>query len=395
MDLIVGATPDSGWLSLLPLIEHLGFSAPDSVNLERWQVTTSGTSASLPSGSRGDDSRRLQARQFANAELLASCQHPAVLDMTACGDSLEHWLEMGNESRLLICYSRPEQAIHLAMARQESPADAVVTWQAITLDLLHVLRRHRQRALVVNVEHAVAAPNRFLQLLSQFLGLNDAQPWRGGVESSFSPPADDLLALISAQAVAQTPSVADLLNELDASAPPIGAVSMPPIIDYTQVWEDHERARAALNAPTAELQALQHQSEQAIADRNAQAAELQTLKTQLEETTSENEILLVQLHRVQEELESIFLEAQAQKETLLNRQKQLEQAKSARATLEAERQMLQKQLKQTTERERRARQHAERERDALLSSLSWRLTTPLRWLLKPIMGTPFKTQSSH
>ena len=412
MYLIVGATPDSRWQSLLSLLEHLGFSAPDPAQIERWQATISGAIAYSAPGNESYESRYLQARQLASAELLASCQIPAILDMTAHGGSLEHWLEMSTESRLLLCYSRPEPAMYQAMVRRQAPADAVAAWQTATQGLLQVLRRHRQRVLVVNVEHAVAAPNVFLQILGQFLGRNDIQPWRGEIESSF-PPTDDFLTLVAAQVVAQTSSVADLLNELEANAPPIGGVSMSPLVDCTKVWQDHESLNTLLHEATVEnkdlLIQLRQAQEEMAAKAQAQGEKLDGQRKQFEELTSENELLMAQLHQVQEELESQFLEAQAQKKYLeqlkqvteddrRGRQRverELEKSKAAQAALEAERQTLQKQLKQVTEDERRARQRVEREQDALLSSLSWRITTPLRWLLRPIMGAPFQKRRSN
>jgi hypothetical protein len=80
-------------------------------------------------------------------------------------------------------------------------------------------------------------------------------------------------------------------------------------------------------------------------------------QSELEETKAENEFLLKQLHEVQEELERCYLENRT-------RLSDVSQSKDYKRVLA--------------------------ERDALLSSLSWRVTVPLRWLLRPFAGPPTK-----
>jgi hypothetical protein len=82
------------------------------------------------------------------------------------------------------------------------------------------------------------------------------------------------------------------------------------------------------------------------------------LALELEELKDENELLLIQLRQVQEELEHYYL----------------------LYTIEGKRPT------RVIKEERRAREEAEKARDEILASTSWRLTAPWRWARLRLTG---------
>jgi hypothetical protein len=85
---------------------------------------------------------------------------------------------------------------------------------------------------------------------------------------------------------------------------------------------------------------------------------------QIEHLKLENDMLLHHLHQIQQELEHYYLLAT--------------QDRALAVSIEPS---WQEDLIPTAESERRARERAEKVRDAILRSTSWRVTAPLRWLL--------------
>lgn len=331
MEPIIAATVNSGWQRLKPILEAAGY--PDPENAE----------------ASPDD---LAAR-------LGGEEAPAAL----------------------LLWTRPEAVIEQAMVRNEDPAQALAEWIASARSLLHGYRRNRRKTLLVDVEHAVAAPDAFLRACADRLALTvPAETPALGEAPSDDTASDPVLRLIATQWAAATPEADELLEELEASAQPLAAACSTPV-DCAAAWQEYRTAQ----------QERQDES-------------------RLRELQEENELLLLQLHQVQEELESYYLALQDERgkreetdQSLTSRNKKNKQLKKKLAARDQTINQLQKELsaRDQAAKKRQAeigkwekryqsiqarKERRDMQLQAMRQSRSWRITAPMRALRRPLSG---------
>ena len=377
MHLIVGATPYANWTRFQPLLEHLGFRSPGRAAVERWKA--------------GVAVERMTSQSVANAELVAAAPASALIDMSEHPSSLSGWLRATDDTRLLLLHTRPEIAITRAVAQGLAPSAALRAWLETAEELLAVYRHARARSLMISVEPALASPNLCLKTLQQCLGIKVGPL----PEQSLQPPESlqsDLQSLIAAQLVAQDDGAVLLVAELEAGSHPIGDPEPPPVLDCDAVWE----------------------AEQVVPEETAPDA---PSTREHEELKEENELLLAQLHQVQEELERYYLayvdtnskpaatsKARASTEITSANSPSPGKAKTElQAVLSSASWRITGPLRwlasywlgpatslKPAQIERYSQHQAEEALESVLGSLSWRVTTPLRWVAKPIVGPATK-----
>lgn len=328
MYLIAGSTPFSNWERVLPLLQRAGCACPAATSLEKWRAGAKGGAANV-------------AFREACAELLNGCDSPAVLAVDPSplnGVPLDFWVGEFADTHLLLLHSRPERFLAQAMAENREPKELLEQWQSAAEKLLQYYRRNRARATLIDVDCALTAPELFSQACHDYLRLKNAPVSPGShPESSAAAVRTDIYQLIAQQMVAQSSELNDLLAELEAGSWPLGEPPLPSL-DCQRIYHDYRK--------------LQDQSEQASKHDQEQA---ENRRKELEE---ENELLLLQLHQVQEELERYYLQLQEEKENFGRSEKRLKAL--------------------------------ERKISYMENSKSWKITRPLRGVIKPFMKKPAK-----
>jgi phosphoglycolate phosphatase-like HAD superfamily hydrolase len=243
---------------------------------------------------------------------------------------------------LLIAYPAPVPFIARALTAEEMPQEGLTRWLEQVEPLLEVYRRARRRIVLVERAAALANPQSLIAELNERFGLQ-LKSDRIVTQQTAEPTDSDLdpvHLLIADSACHQDTRARRLAAELEVSSLPLSGTGIRESIDLPLVCRTYRRKSEASLKQVDELQA-----------DNARNAELK----------EENELLLMQLYQVQEELENYFLE---------NRD-------------------LQEKLKSTDQEkqrfERSARQATNMLKDAH-ASLSWKITAPIRLLLRPFVG---------
>ncbi|WP_116473339.1 hypothetical protein [Zobellella maritima] len=341
MELIVASTPYSQWQQLRRLLHSLGWTQPETLGPDQW----------------------------AGNATLASQQ--------AC----------------LLLYSPAHIAVAYALEQGLSPSVALQQWHTALEQCLRFYRRHRRQTLLINVTHAVLAPQELQQHCRQHFGIN-AKPV---TLEPMAPPAE-LNLLLAQRLIMQHAELADLLQELEAGTTPLLNHDAPPNINIDllhrllikqaqecaqhsdllgqleEKQQENNQLLAQLHRAQEDLEALRqkntsnenarhqyqtqlhdldekHQRLQARLDSlnldhdNTQA-ELQLLQQHNKGVEEENDMLLQQLHQVQEELERYYL----------NNQQLIRQLDEQQQQIQRNHRVLRK----------------------ITSSISWKITTPLR-----------------
>ncbi|ADH86536.1 hypothetical protein [Desulfurivibrio alkaliphilus] len=307
MYLIIGSTPAGNWERVLPLLTEAGCVVPAAIgpSLEQACADLLGTAAASPA-------------VLATNNDTASKQ----LDFAANDFAQAH---------LLLFHSRPETALAQAMAEQGNPDQTLEKWQQAAQQLLQVYRHNRQRASLVNIDCALAAPALFMKACHKRFGLKKAKPPHSNEAGSKNTESSDMHLLLAAQMVAQSAPTSELIAELEAGSLPL-AEQPEPNINCQQIHQDYQAVTRQAN--------------------------------ELKEVKEENELLLLQLHQVQEELESYYLQLQSEQE-------KHRQAKSELAELKKEQKRHKAKVNQLNGRI-----------DRLQKSTSWKITAPMRGLVK-------------
>lgn len=357
MHLILAECPQANGLALTPMIRHLGYVMPAEALHQRWLETAQGLTGAV--------SRPSARGEIHHQEFLAGLDRPALIDVRENGALIEPLLGADAQAHLLLVYRHPELSLASALAMGARPSEAQHRWQTVTASLLEVIRRHRSRCLVVDIDQARIAPNLFLRACEERLKMR-FQPWTLEPAPA-EAPSGPLYSVLARQLVAESVAIKDQLGELEATALAIGT-PVTTTVDIDAAWAESaalaQRSRSEIDALEArhrvdsEVQEERHRSEiKALQDRLKEAAtsapvaatetDCERVKRELDDAMSENELLLTQLHQVQEELEHYFLQAQQRSQVTID---------CSRAQAKLER---------------------------MERTLSWRLTAPLRWGFRP------------
>ena len=236
------------------------------------------------------------------------------------GEAWESRLKSGEQHHGLLLYSDPIRVIAPRLAQDADPAEAVADWVEQTRPVLEAHRRIRARSLVVEQTAALDSPGDLMGELNRRLGIA-LRPIAGSQAAPAQDEPDPVHLLLADSALRQNVAARRMAAELEASSLPL---------------------------PVANGQALNLSATvRAYRDKSSAPPEsLQDLK-------EENDLLLQQLHHVQEELERYYLDNQ-----------QLQSGGFE----------TQKMRKRISDLERRVRYFE--------NSKSWKITAPLRAVLK-------------
>jgi hypothetical protein len=267
------------------------------------------------------------------------------------------------EAMLLLTYPAPVPFIARALTAEAMPQEGLTRWLEQAEPILEVYRRARRR--IVLVEHAAALANPqalIAQLIERFdlpLKSDRIAPEQTAetTESDFDP----VHLLIADCACQQDARARRAAAELEVSSLPLSSGGIRESIDLEFTLRNY---RQKSEEPLKQATRIQEQNEQLhnqLQQVQAQFQSLQEANAQNPELEEENELLLMQLHQVQEELESYFLE----NKDLEGKLKSTDQEKKKF--------------------ERKARQATNMLKD-VHASLSWKITAPIRLLLRPFLG---------
>jgi hypothetical protein len=259
-------------------------------------------------------------------------------------------------THLLLLFQNPAKLIATALRRKLDPAKAIAKWRDDADELLAIYRQSRRRITLLEKNAACSAPDLMIDALNKRLGL--ALEIRSSATQSQSAPDLDLIYLIIAERMLEGDVRArSTLNELQASAIPLEHAFFPRQANPSAALQEYQEIRVSLaQQQTANSRLKEHVT--ALEKRIHEFESGTTLQTELKE---ENNLILAQLHQVQEALESYFLENKDLKSKL----KSSDQEKRKF--------------------ERKARQATNMLKD-VHASFSWKITAPIRLLLKPFLG---------
>jgi myosin heavy subunit len=259
----------------------------------------------------------------------------------------------------LLFYYQAESALAFACHQEIEPQLALENWLGANRQLLNFQRRHRQRALLLDMDATIRQPQALLDVCQRIgLTLKALLP-----NTTPIPDQDFIERHLAHYLVASNPEVQSLHAELEASAHPLDEV--PPLEIQIQPLELFSKQRQRMAQQREQQQELDKTvkklqiAEHSLKEQNTQQLQLQahldqltlardeqlklnsqhqakfekiqqehqTLNAKNKEITQENELLFLQLHQVQEELGKISqqkqqLEQQAQKDQLSQQQYQ-------------------------------------------------------------------------
>ena len=296
--------------------------------------------------------------------------HPQLLDGHALGplDQLPVWLQDHPDDHLLLLFSVPVVHVASAMAKGQLPGKALEHWAEGADRALAVARRNRRRTTMLPLEAALADPAALFELLEHRFGLTlNAAP--EALSPLEAPGA--IFRLMAENAVWQSSRTRNLAAELQASALPMTATEdlAQPAID--QVYAEYRKYVDAAPAAKAETDRLNNDlkaAKEKLVQLEQQLAEPKIDHPKIQDLQDENDLLLQQLHHVQEELERYYLENQ----TLQS--KESEFRKEFRA------------LEKSTQKLQRHNDGLQRKVNYMVNSKSWKLTRPLRAVIKRLKG---------
>jgi hypothetical protein len=327
-------TPLGGWTALA---DYLRRSAPEGVDLAvpgfcAWHEDALGDTGVSPRlAGNVLDSSYVPVYLRRAAETL--CAEQSGVDFWGGIDarawsSIEFWAKQCPDAQFLIFFERPEQTL----ARETSSSDGtdpeavLAVWRQGAERILHAVRRHRSRILLIDGEEASVHPERLVALCAQRYGV----PFSSGSHHPAGEPVDTVSLTLALDAVRSNKQLSALCAELYVSCAPLStddgaehanavAVHAEPLSALVQYHALRQRTDA-LSADMRNLSAVLSQAENAQAAAAQRVAALEAerdrLRQQAEEASKEGELVLLQLHQVQEELEQYFLENQKLKNDL-------------------------------------------------------------------------------
>ena len=262
------------------------------------------------------------------------------------GEAWESRLKSGEQHHGLLLYSDPIRVIAPRLAQDADPAEAVADWVEQTRPVLEAHRRIRARSLVVEQTAALDSPGDLMGELNRRLGIA-LRPIAGSQAAPAQDEPDPVHLLLADSALRQNVAARRMAAELEASSLPL-PVANGQALNLSVAVKTYRQT----HRQTGDLASQNQQLEQEIKRLKAKPAKAVD-EAQLKDLKEENDLLLQQLHHVQEELERYYLDNQ-----------QLQSGGFE----------TQKMRKRISDLERRVRYFE--------NSKSWKITAPLRAVLK-------------
>ena len=255
------------------------------------------------------------------------------------------WLVEHPTTHGLLLFKAPVFEIAQALVDGREPETALSQWMDGVQPLLNSVRHNRRRVTLVPLEAALAHPASLIDGLINRMGLN--------IQVASVPSASELpevpsamFRMLAENALWQSHEARHLASELEASSLPI---------EISDEW-----AETSVKAAYSEIIESIGERQQPSALPDHARIEPEGLRkeqqnnSQLTALQEENDLLLQQLHHVQEELESYYLDNQ--------------------------------QLRRDAEEKQAQNETLQYTVDALHGSMSWTITAPLRFIMRPFMG---------
>lgn len=253
-------------------------------------------------------------------------------------DQVPAWHASNPDSHLLLLVPAPVLFAAALLSDGIRPTDALAAWADIARQALNLVRAiGRRRSSVFLAESVRLQPNKFLKVLGERLQIPlDLRLFADDSATGFLPDAK--CRLTAQNAIWQSSEVRALVAEIGAMTVPLSEDEVEVVPAADEVFEDYRKTTgAAADHALMERQAL-------IA---AKTDELSDAHQIIKELREENDLILRKLHDVQEQVEVRHSGYDVGSEELIE----------AQTTIEA-----------------------------LVNSMSWKITRPLRWILGILTG---------
>ena len=313
------------------------------------------------------------------------------------------------DTGMLLLYASPAGVLREAMATAGDPDAALAGWRRQMQRILDLNRRDRRRIRLADQSAALRHPDRFCACLD----LPDSAVWPAAAHDS-----DDILLLLARQMLQGESAGSTVMRELEAASLVLAGADGPggaengaaarayrSLIRTTEGLERQNRAMQteidalgeAKEALTREIEGSRDAARQAQAAAESRAAlQVDLLQAQNRAMQEEMETLTQRRQQLEQRLDQLNqgLESyQAQITELQNRQAGLarkmagkERGLQAAGERVQELETLVTQLRDETDRTRRARSETQHRLEQVLRSRSYRLTAPLRRMRALISG---------
>lgn len=256
---------------------------------------------------------RLDSASLAAAQALCGQQAGMIwggIDSRACWTA-NFWAELQPESQFLVFFEPPDLTIAHALQNNgdADPEQLKTLWCAGAQQILQLVRRYRQRVLLIDVREAASHPHELAKLCSGRFGLQ----FQLDSETDYEPHTDTVLAALVNSWLYPSKSIHALCAELDVSCMPLAPATAEDEEAAGVVRPDPLTAMAQYRAVARERGTLATQFEQTESERDR-------LRAETGQAQQENELLLSQLHQMHK--------TQGDLESALQKQEQIEQARA-------------------------------------------------------------------
>lgn len=188
MTVIIGAMPDSHWEQLTPLLEQLGWRAPQARHPEDWYQTPE-----------------------------------AVQDSPS-------------NNRYLLLHARPEIIIASAMHAGKSPVESLNQWRASAQYLLSFYKRNRRQSILLEVDSVWKYPQRCLESVSSHFGF-EVKGEANNLDATEEAPSQ--CQLLANQFFVQSSLPSNIMPELQACTFPLDDKSYTaPTLDVAELYQE-------------------------------------------------------------------------------------------------------------------------------------------------------------
>jgi hypothetical protein len=278
---------------------------------------------------------------------------------------------------VVLVYENPVAAV--ARLLGSGLGDALRRWQDSIEPALTIYRGNRRRLLLVDSSAAAASAPLFAEELDRRLGISfhPAQMARVPADTA-SEPIDPTVCAVANACIRWCDTASRLAEELTASSLPLPVPRPAEPSALIDAWGELEAAATHRDRLLEDMTLQRMQLEQV-------REELEGYHGKLERLQEDRTLLRSQLEQAREELEghNVNLERQQEDRTLL--QMQLEQAREELESYYGKSAMMTATAKEL-DATRKSLDRTSGQLEAVLASQSWKITAPLRLLLRPFLG---------